>query len=113
MNLQQRLAVGLLERDGFERDVAGGAFELEGPRDPLGLDDLDVHAVERELVAVGVPIEVSPRPAGARIHRIDDRRIPRRSPPFGDLLGLDVRAKYSIARRIDQTADKELLFAGR
>jgi hypothetical protein len=63
----------LLEDRGFKDYMAGDPLELEGVDDALGQGDLRVHAMEGELIPLGIALEETPG-TGCSCHGRCERR---------------------------------------
>ena len=83
-------------------------IEQERPGETLGRLDLQVLAVEDDVLAIGGAAPVAPRPADPDVHLDDGRRGPVGPPPARDALGIHERCPDDVARGIEGALEDEL-----
>src|SRR5262245_8009608 len=95
-------AAQVFERERIDGDVAGHAFPLECPDDPLRRDDLAVLAPETILVnAFWSTVDEVVLAAGAEVHFAVGERILSRAPPVREVLACGVRLEDQLPGRIE------------
>jgi hypothetical protein len=105
VGLDRRPAVVLLERQRIERHVPGRSLELERLDHPVRRRRPVEHAMEAVLVALVVPVDVPPAAAIADVVLVDDHLVLAGTQPLLDQLGVRVRPKDQVARRVELAGD--------
>ncbi len=82
--------------------MAGHAFVLEGPADPLRGNDVVVHAAKRMPAAVRRDVDDAPRAARPGVELVDLDLVLARTPPLHEQLRVGVGLEYELAGGVEQ-----------